>query len=389
LSPSPDGEPALRVLHVTEAFGGGVLEMISTVAAGGAAAGDEVAVAYGRRPETPADPRPKFSPAVELIPLGWEARTPRAQLAAWRRLRRVVAEWRPDVVHLHSSFAGLAGAIVLPRGLPSVYTPHGYSFSMGDQGRATRVAFRLVERFTAARVGAVGAVSEAEAAAAREVAASAKVFVVPNGVPELDGLDPDAPLPERPAPRRAIALGRITAQHLPEASARILAAVGDAGEVEWVGGGGRGDIPPEVVSELGVPVSGWLERDEALARLRGATALLHWTGWDGQPLSILEAMAADVVVIGRDIPPVREILGAAQVTADEDEAADLMRAALTDAGRRDAALRDQRERRARYRASAMIAGWLAAYRRLSGRKVESLQENSPAPIDKIDNGSLI
>jgi glycosyltransferase involved in cell wall biosynthesis len=389
LSPSPDGEPALRVLHVTEAFGGGVLEMISTVAAGGVAAGDEVAVAYGRRPETPADPRPKFAPEVELIPLGWEARRPRAQLAAWRALRRVVAEWRPDVVHLHSSFAGLAGAVVLPRGLPSVYTPHGYSFSMRDQGRATRAAFRLVERFTARRVGAVGAVSEAEAAEARSVAAAAKVFVVPNGVPELDGLDPDAPFPERPAPRRAIALGRITAQHLPEASARILAAAADAGEVEWVGGGGRGDIPPEVVSGLGVPVTGWLERDQALARLRGATALLHWTGWDGQPLSILEAMAADVVVIGRDIPPVREILGAEQVTTDEALAAAMLREALSDPEAREAALRSQRLRRGRYRASAMVAGWLAAYRRLSGRKDESLQKNDRTPIEKIDNGSLI
>ena len=379
-------EPPLRVLHVTEAFGGGVLEMISTVSGGGVAGGDQVAVAYGRRPETPADPGPKFAPGVELIPLGWERRTPTAQVAAWRALGRVVRAWRPDVVHLHSSFAGLAGAIVLPRRLPSVYTPHGYSFSMRDQHRATRSAFRLLERFTASRVTAVGAVSEAEAAEARSVAPPDKVLVVPNGVPELDGLDPDAPLPDRRAPGRAIALGRITAQHLPEASARILAAAADAGEVEWVGGGGRGDIPPEVVSGLGVPVSGWLERDEALARLREAVVLLHWTGWDGQPLSILEAMAADVVVVGRDIPPVREILGPERVTTDEREAARLVRLALTDPDWRDAALREQRLRRTRYRASSMVAGWRSVYRRLAGRADESLQEISPAPIEQFGNG---
>ena len=31
--------------------------------------------------------------------------------------------------------------------------------------------------------------------------------------------------------------------------------------------------------------------NQRLERLAGATAYLHWTAWDGQPLSVLEAMA--------------------------------------------------------------------------------------------------
>jgi glycosyltransferase involved in cell wall biosynthesis len=379
LSAADEGPP-LRVLHVAEAFGGGVLEMIATLAAGGAAAGDEVTVAYGRRPETPADPRAKFDPAVELVSLGWEGRGAGEQARAWRRLRRLVEARRPDVVHLHSSFAGVAGGIALPASQPTVYTPHGYSFTMANRGPAANLAFRAIERLTARRATVVGAVSEAEAEAARQVAPADRIVVVRNGVPELDDLPLDAPKPLRPEPRKAIVLGRITAQHLPAASARILAGVADVGEIEWVGGGGTDPAELETVTATGVPVSGWLDRGEVMERLADATALLHWTGWDGQPLSILEAMAADVVVVGHDIEAVTEILGPGQVTKDEEEATAMLRRALTDPDWRAAALASQRRRRLLYGAARMVAEWRALYRQLSDRFEPPLQNSWPAPI---------
>jgi glycosyltransferase involved in cell wall biosynthesis len=361
-----DGRPP-RVLHVSEAFGGGVLEMVTTLSARLEAAGYEVGVAYGRRPETPDDVRARLAPGVEVFPLGWESRTIGSQLRAWRRLRRLVAEWRPDVVHLHSSFAGLAGALALGAGVPTIYTPHGYSFTMGDQGGLGRFAFRSAERLTARRATIVGTVSESEAATARQIAPADKVKVVRNGIPELDGLPADAPLPRRTGKPRAIALGRVTAQHLPEESARLLAAVADLAEVEWVGGGGRGDVPVSVVTDLGVPVSGWVAREEVIARLEGATVLLHWTGWDGQPLSVLEAMAKDVIVIGHDIDAVREILGPEQVRAGEAEGLELLRRALADRDVQESMLASQRRRRPAYGAATMAAGWMSLYDALLGR----------------------
>jgi glycosyltransferase involved in cell wall biosynthesis len=363
-----EGRPP-RVLHVSEAFGGGVLEMITTLSGRLDAAGYAVAVAYGRRPETPEDVnvRARIAAGVEVFPLGWESRTIAGQLRAWRRLRRLVAAWRPDVVHLHSSFAGLAGALALGADVPTIYTPHGYSFTMGDQSGLGRFAFRTAERLTARRATLVGTVSESEAATARQIAASDKVRVVRNGIPELDGLPADAPFPRRDGKPRAIALGRVTAQHLPEESARLLAAVADLAEVEWVGGGGRGDVPVTVVTDLGVPVSGWVAREEAMARLEGATVLLHWTGWDGQPLSVLEAMAKDVIVIGHDIDAVREILGPEQVRTGEAEGLELLRRTLADPDLRTAMLASQRRRRPAYGATTMAAGWIALYDALLGR----------------------
>jgi glycosyltransferase involved in cell wall biosynthesis len=365
---------------VSEAFGGGVQEMVTTLAERLRSAGYPVAIAYGRRPETPDDLRERIAPEVELFPLGWERRTLAEQARACRRLRGLVKAWRPDVVHLHSSFAGLAGTVALNGlGVATVYTPHGYSFTMGDQSPARRRAFKLAERLTARRATLVVTVSEAEAAAARTVAPAAKVRVVSNGIPELDDLGPDEPLPHRPGRPRVIAMGRVAPQHLPEESARMLGAVADLGEVEWVGGGGTGEVPASVVTDAGVPLSGWVDRPTALSKLAEATVLLHWTGWDGLPLSVLEALAEDVIVIGHDIAAVREIVGPGQVRATEAEGTALLRRVLSEPGLREEMLAEQRGRRPAYGAARMVEGWKALYADLAQGPADGAATGVPSP----------
>src|ERR671933_334278 len=104
----------MRVLHVTEAAGSGTFHVVRTLAARLAERGHEIAVAAGRRPVSPADLGAELPATVELHALPWTERTVRAQVAAARALRRLVAAWRPGVVHLHSSFAGALGAVAVP-----------------------------------------------------------------------------------------------------------------------------------------------------------------------------------------------------------------------------------------------------------------------------------
>lgn len=359
------GARPVRVLHVVEAFGGGVFEVVRALAEYLAEEGHPVAIAYGRRSETPVDVRSCISPAVELCALPWEHRGPREQLAAARGLRRFAAEWDHDVVHLHSSFAGIVGSLALGRAKPTVYTPHGYSFTMRSQNRPRRVAYKTIERITARRVDLVGAVSTAEARDAQQVAPERKIVVVRNGIPELDQRR-TGPAPDRGSgPPRVMALGRITAQRRPASAARILAALSDVAEVSWVGGGGRGGMPDSTVTDLGVPVTGWVDRAEVLSTLASATVYLHWTAWDGQPLSILEAMAKDVVVVASDIEAAREILGPRQVCSSEAEATALIRDVLRDPGLREDLLASQRERSDQFGARRMVHEWRTVYGRLA------------------------
>jgi glycosyltransferase involved in cell wall biosynthesis len=372
-SPSPEelssidrsaGTTPFRILHVVEAFGGGVLQVVRILAERLLAEGDTVAIAYGRRPESPSNPRACFSSEIELFGL-WEGRTVRDEIAATKKLRALTRSWAPDVVHLHSSFAGVVGAVAIGRSVPSIYTPHGYSFTMQSQSVPRRGVFKAIERVTAHRVDLIGAVSMAEAEDARQVTDREKIVVVRNGIPELDR-QRSGPPPDRGGSRpRVVAAGRIVEQRRPASAARILAAVSDVAEVSWIGGGGGGGVPKSTITDLGVPVTGWLDRAAALAALRSATAYLHWTAWDGQPLSILEAMASDVVVVASDIEAAREILGERQVCSTEAEAATLIRDVLRDRGLREDLLASQRERGSRFGARRMASEWRTVYEQIA------------------------
>jgi glycosyltransferase involved in cell wall biosynthesis len=159
-------------------------------------------------------------------------------------------------------------------------------------------------------------------------------------------------------------MGRTVPQRQPEACARILAELDGTAAVAWIGGGGpEGDAAAgfRALMRSGIEVTGWISRHEAMERLAGATAYLHWTAWDGQPLSVLEAMARDVVVVASDIPANRELVGAEQVCADEAAAVRLLRRIVTEPELRARLLRSQRARREAHGASRMVDGWRDAY----------------------------
>jgi glycosyltransferase involved in cell wall biosynthesis len=352
----------MRIMHITEALGGGIFEVVSNLSASLAEEGHEVAIAYGVRAETPSPLRDAIDQRVELIPTPWTTRTLRASLRASRELRPTVEAWNPDVIHLHSSFAGVIGAATLGGLAPIVYTPHGYSFTM-NASPSRRRAFRALERLVARRVGVVGAVSDAEGDLAREVVSAPRVKVVPNGIPELN---PDqAPHSSMEHGPSVVAMGRVVAQRQPHKVAEILADVRNLAPACWLGGANGPSPGLDALARAGIPVTGWLPREEALERLGRATVYLHWTAWDGMPLSILEAMARDVVVIASDIPPNRNILGPQQVFSSKAGASSAIRRVLVDDSYRQSLLREQRTRRARYGSTAMMRGWEEVYTALA------------------------
>jgi glycosyltransferase involved in cell wall biosynthesis len=351
----------MRILEVTEASGSGTFEMVRTIAAGAAGAGHDVLVALGTRPETPADPGSLLPEGIELAILPWSSRSPRAQLSAARALRRLATSWAPDVVHLHSSFAGVVGALALPRHVPVVYTSHGSPAGRRSDPWVKRTTYRAAESLAARRAAVVGAVSEAEADVARRLLGASRVVVVPNGISELDpGREPA--VPARPE-ALVVAIGRITAARRPAETSQILGAVRDLAAVRWIGGAAAREDAP--VLAAGIPVTGWLAREEGLTQLADSTVCVHWSGWDGMSLALLEAIARDVVVVASDIPANREVVGPGQVRSTVPEAIELVRRVLTDEDLRAGMLAEQRARRERFGAARSVAAWLDLYGRLA------------------------
>jgi glycosyltransferase involved in cell wall biosynthesis len=166
------------VLHVAQPTDGGVGRYVATVAADQRARGWAVTVAC-----PPEGWLPATLAAAGVPSLSWPAaREPGpASSAEVLRLCGLVAAVRPDVVHLHSSKAGLAGRLALRGRRRTLFQPHGWSWLATAGSRA--LATLRWERFAAARWTDVQlCVGEDEAEAGRAARLAGPYEVVRNGV---------------------------------------------------------------------------------------------------------------------------------------------------------------------------------------------------------------
>lgn len=228
------------------------------------------------------------------------------------RLSRVIRQVRPQVLHLHSSKAGLAGRLAARGRVPTVFQPHAWSFDAvtGPVRSASRWWEQRATRWTTLTL----CVSADEAASGQRAGSLGRSnAVVPNGVDvhrwqPADraeararlGLPAEAPV--------AVLIGRLTRQKgqdlavqawpavraaLPEA---LLCLVGD--------GPDAADLA--ATAEPGVRLVGRADPGDWYA---ASNVLLLPSRWEGMPLVALEAMACGRPVVGADVTGVAEALG--------------------------------------------------------------------------------
>nr|BFE65774.1 glycosyltransferase [Dactylosporangium thailandense] len=274
-----------RILHVTEAMGGGTAAAIAEFARstpqyehhllGRVRPGSETATAADFAASHPAG---------------------RGLAGLALAVRRAVARARPAVVHLHSSWAGLVGRLLLAPGGPAVaYTPHCFAFERDPATNPPGLvrAARLAERALAGRTRLAICVSPREA----DLAAALGLAAV--HVPNTTRVRAPRELPAEPAPE-VVTVGRIGAQKDPHFLLRVKALVTAGADWTWIGGG-----DPALEARLraaGVEVTGWLPPRRVGERLAAAGAYLHTAAWESCPLALLEAGAAGLPLVARSIP---------------------------------------------------------------------------------------
>jgi glycosyltransferase involved in cell wall biosynthesis len=241
----------------------------------------------------------------------------------WRHLRALkehLRAVRPDVVHTHSSKAGVLGrAASLATGIGArVHTPHTFAFLFSAMfSPAKRALFRRIEVHYGRRTDRVVAVSESEAETIRGagVVDPSRVRVVPNGIdPEpwnLDapversalGLPPDVPL--------VVVAGLFNSAKGQDVAIEALAQPGLAELHLALAGIGDGRVELEALARrVGVAERthflGW--RDDLPALFGAVDAVLVPSRWEGLPYVVLEAQARGVPVVGTRVDGVRELV---------------------------------------------------------------------------------
>jgi glycosyltransferase involved in cell wall biosynthesis len=229
-------------------------------------------------------------------------------------LARIVRDFRPQLVHLHSSKAGLAGRLLLRGRLPTVFQPHAWSFYAADGllGAATRTWERAAARWASAIV----CVSESERRDGERTGIRARWEVIPNGV-ELSRYPAELVSDRAGARQRAglplgplvvcsgrlcrqkgqdllLAAWRLIQERIPQATLVLL-----------------GDGPARSELERRLPVGVMLagERDDIRDWLVAADVIAVPSRWEGLAYAILEGMAAGRPVVATDVSGARESIG--------------------------------------------------------------------------------
>ena len=270
---------------------------------------------------------PRWAPAAAARHFSWAAgRSPGpGVLRETASLRRIVRSFAPDVVHLHSAKAGLAGRLALRGRIPTLFQPHAWSF-LAVTGPVARAALRW-ERFAARWADAIVCVSRAERDQGVAAGVSGAWEIVPNGV-DLDRFTPgDARearqrLGEAPGPL-AVCVGRLSRQKGQDVLLRAWSDVGArVPEARLVlVGGGPDEAELRAAAPSGVSFAG--VSDDVVAWLAAADVVVVPSRWEGMSLSMLEALAAGRSVVATDVSGAREAVtdDSGAVVAVEDAGA--------------------------------------------------------------------
>ncbi|MDR1450171.1 MAG: glycosyltransferase family 4 protein [Propionibacteriaceae bacterium] len=251
----------------------------------------------------------------------------------WKRIadiRRAVLQWQPDLIHAHSTYAGVY-CRVRNTGRPVVYTPHCYAYERLDLGSPSRTLIRGVERALASRTAVLVGCSEREADLSIAIGHKSVVFV-----PNVASIAPVPKENPRSHDLTVAFVGRLCPQKDPAFAAAVVArlrtALNKPFTAIWIGDGEADQL--SLLSDAGIECLGWLPPQEVAAALAAATLYIHTAAWEGYPLSILEAIASGVAVIARRIPAFTAMPDSC-LGANPTELADLAVGALLDQQRLD------------------------------------------------------
>jgi glycosyltransferase involved in cell wall biosynthesis len=283
-------------------------------------------------------------------------------LRAIRRLRRLLAAWRPDVAHAHGLRAGALTAIALAFVRPTVYhrrpalvvTVHNAPAA----GGATGAIYRVLERIVAARADSVLCVApdleeRMRAAGARRVRRAVVPAAVPATAAPTTGVSATAapaagvsaetsvarPLPGEPAPDRPLVLaaGRLAAQKGFGTLLDAAAGWRDLRPEPLLVIAGEGPLEASLkiqAARLGLDTRFAGHRDDIPALLAAAAVFVLPSTWEGQPLILQEALRAGVPIVATRVGGTPVLTGedAAVLipSGDAQRLADAVRAVLTD-----------------------------------------------------------
>jgi len=223
-------------------------------------------------------------------------------LAGLWAARRLILNFRPDLIHVHFAVpaGALAWALSKIHRIPYVLTAH-LGDVPGGVPEKTGGWFRFVFPFTRSiwkSASAIVAVSEFTRQLALKYY-NEEIKVIPNGV-DLDATDPEN-IRVNPTPRIVFA-GRFMSQKAPAQVVRVLKELGDISwECVMIGDGPLMDDVKREISSCGLEdrfkLTGWIDPQQVLDWFERSDILFMPSLSEGLPVVGVQALSKGLVIV--------------------------------------------------------------------------------------------
>jgi glycosyltransferase involved in cell wall biosynthesis len=253
------------------------------------------------------DPSASRFKIIRIPSLG-RAINPLADYKAYKELKKVVAELKPDLIHTHTFKAGLIGRI-RDFGVPVVHTFHGHLFTDPEFKGAKGTVIKLIEKYLAPRAHSLVTVgvSVAEDLIKKGIGVRSQYRSIAPGVLPLD-------VTKRSKAFKNVNLNddgkfvvgwiaRMTGVKNPKRAIEIAEKLPN---VRFVMAGG-GDLLDSVASAAGnnVSVVGWQDARDIFGI---CDLVLSTSENEGMPVALIEAQLAGLPVVATDVGAVSEVI---------------------------------------------------------------------------------
>ncbi len=291
-----------KILHIVEAFGGGVFTYLVDLANASAEHYD-VTICYALRPQTPKDFKEQFDKRIHFIEGKSFQRSinPKKEFQSMLEIRQIVNWVKPDIIHLHSAKSGFCGRMALNcKKYKVLYTPHGYSFLKKDDNVLKRILHFMLEKVAALKKATTVCVSKGEYEESLKL--TKRTMYINNGIDISKIYSGERHKTNLSSPI-VCTVGRICYQKNPKLFNQIAKCMPDLRFV-WIGAGEMWDE----VTAPNVEITGWVDAEDVSEYIDKADIFLLPSMWEGLPIALLEAMYLGKVCIASRVIGNRDVI---------------------------------------------------------------------------------
>lgn len=235
---------------------------------------------------------------------------------AIKKIKEVVADFKPDLISCHSTAAGFLGRLTIRNKIPTIFTAHGWAFTEGAPF-LRKVILLLAEKLAGCYCKKIICVSDFDRnlVLKYKIASPDKITVIHNGV-EMTQINADIKQKDAEKSLKIVFVGRLTQPKDPllllKSFNSLSSKLRNKAQISIIGEGPRRKDLEKFIKgnklEGKIKLLGSISREKVFEVLKKSDIFVLPSNYEGFPYTILEAMSCGLSVIASNVGGVSEIV---------------------------------------------------------------------------------